>query len=253
MKGLLLILVGILFVSVVSAQSNISLDSCFKGGTSAFYNHLANTLNYPDKDKAKGVVGTELIQFEVNKNGEVIEVAVLNSLSKKIDENLIASIQGTSGNWEVTFPQSFILPVIYQLEENSFSYVPFPNEYLSINQGKTRTLLNNNLEQEFRFASIVKTDEYHIGEAKNYMISGEYKLALKHLDEMIRRDPLNKDHRATRINCYLKMGKSKKANKDLFFLTGMIQADDADDGIEDESLTANHPKAENLMGYAFFF
>ena len=57
----------------------------FPGGHTALKNYLSTNLNYPKKDKKKGIEGTSYVEFTVNKDGTLSDINIVKGLSPACD------------------------------------------------------------------------------------------------------------------------------------------------------------------------
>jgi TonB family protein len=79
----------------------VSLESSpeFKGGEKAFREFLQKNLIYPQEAKEKGIEGTVYVEFIVNADGSIENIAIVRSVHKLLDEEAIRVIKLTSGKW----------------------------------------------------------------------------------------------------------------------------------------------------------
>jgi Ca-activated chloride channel family protein len=80
----------------------VSLESSpeFKGGEKAFREFLQKNLIYPQEAKEKGIEGTVYVEFIVNADGSIENIAIVRSVHKLLDEEAIRVIKLTSGKWK---------------------------------------------------------------------------------------------------------------------------------------------------------
>lgn len=62
--------------------------------------YLARNVTYPEEDLEFSVQGTEVVQFIVTAMGEVSNIKIVNSVSAKIDDEVIKALKSTSGMWK---------------------------------------------------------------------------------------------------------------------------------------------------------
>jgi hypothetical protein len=63
-------------------------------------NYLAKKVTYPDEDVDFLIQGTEVVQFTVTPTGEVSNFKIVNSVSRKIDNEVINALKTTNGMWK---------------------------------------------------------------------------------------------------------------------------------------------------------
>jgi TonB family protein len=62
--------------------------------------YLKNTVQYPQEAMNCGQQGTEVVKFVVTPTGEVTNFSVINSVCSGMDEEVIRTLQLTSGRWQ---------------------------------------------------------------------------------------------------------------------------------------------------------
>jgi hypothetical protein len=87
--------------------------------------YLATHVNYPEAAIKHYLCGTEVLGFTVTPEGEVSNIKVINSLSREIDNEVIAVLKTTSGMWKPGFINEDAVPmdkevsVVFKLQEQS--------------------------------------------------------------------------------------------------------------------------------------
>ena len=74
-----------------------------EGKFESFEDYLARNIVYPEKDAKSFNQGTEVVQFVISPTGELTDFAVLNSVCKKMDEEVIKVLKLTNGMWQPGF------------------------------------------------------------------------------------------------------------------------------------------------------
>ena len=104
MKKTISLLIGILFVGILSAQSNTTnsneniIDPVYPGGLSEMSAFLSENLVYPEKSQKKRVEGRVLLSFIIEKNGSISHVTVEEGLDKKCNKEAIRVVK-LMPNW----------------------------------------------------------------------------------------------------------------------------------------------------------
>jgi TonB family protein len=92
----------------------------FPGGESKLMDFIANNLRYPEIDMRKGVQGKVIVQFIIDKSGEVRDPKILRSVSPTIDAeairmvNLLPDFVPGRQNGEAVSVK-YILPISFKL------------------------------------------------------------------------------------------------------------------------------------------
>ena len=62
--------------------------------------YLAKNVQYPTEDLEISLQGTEVVQFIVSTSGNLSEIKIVNSLSDKVDAEVIRALKTTEGMWK---------------------------------------------------------------------------------------------------------------------------------------------------------
>lgn len=74
------------------------IEPQYKGGHQAFSAFLANSVRYPDYERANNIEGTVVLSFVVDKNGKVADVRIIKNISHNIDKEAVRVIS-SSRSW----------------------------------------------------------------------------------------------------------------------------------------------------------
>lgn len=77
------------------ASNKVIQGDCFE----TIDEFLLKNVVYPDESRNCGFYGTELIKFRVSQSGEPTHFDIINSVCKKMDEEVINVLKQTSGMW----------------------------------------------------------------------------------------------------------------------------------------------------------
>ncbi|MEQ8551920.1 MAG: energy transducer TonB [Cyclobacteriaceae bacterium] len=109
-----LLIVSFLIISFISTAQTSSPDSswlipdsllildqepAYPGGLEKFYSDLEGLMRYPISERLKGIEGKVLVQFDVNRVGQVENILILDGISRKCDKQVVKAIGKTSGRW----------------------------------------------------------------------------------------------------------------------------------------------------------
>jgi protein TonB len=93
----------------------------FSGGVEAMYTWLEKNLKYPKKAKRKGIEGSDVVEFIVNKDGSISDVKIKNSVCEELDAEAIRVVK-LMPKWEPGLQDGdpvrvmFVLPFRFSLE-----------------------------------------------------------------------------------------------------------------------------------------
>lgn len=149
---------------------------------------MSKNLIYPVQSSTCRFQGTELVKFTVNPTGELSNFSVINSVCKKMDEEVIKVLELTNGMWQPGFVNG--KPVA--------------------------------MDKEVSVAFVLHTSNDFVEMAKNYMKQGNKMLfeknnpkkALKYYDSGINLLPNNETLLAARGLCKYEMGDEAGATRD---------------------------------------
>jgi TonB family protein len=65
----------------------------FPNGQNAYFEYLSKNINYPEEAKALGLKGTVIIEFVIDKDGSIINIRVVQSVHKLVDNEAVRVIQ----------------------------------------------------------------------------------------------------------------------------------------------------------------
>lgn len=100
----------------------VEIESKYPGGPSAWARYLNRNLRYPDRAVEDGIQGTVVIQFIVDREGNVSDVTALNDPGGGLAEEAIRIIK-RSGKWEPAIQNGRQVksykkqPITFRLEE----------------------------------------------------------------------------------------------------------------------------------------
>lgn len=186
--------------------------------------YLAKHIPYPAETDRQLSVGTEVIQFKVSSTGELIDFQVINSISTRIDDDVIRVLRTTSGKW---MPGSINGENVAMSQEVSLVFKP--------------------------------NDTYDLtGTAKIYQDKGNEKLfvkkdprcALKFYNRAIKLLPYEESILAARCFCKNELGDEKGAIQDMERILALYPNSDSD--IKTGSLDALFSKLKSDAELTYF-
>lgn len=92
----------------------------FPGGDSEVFKFLKHEINYPPKEREKGIEGRVIVPFIIGVTGNITEVKIGQSVSKGIDEEAIRVVKNMP-NWTPAYqdgepvPVHFSIPIVFKL------------------------------------------------------------------------------------------------------------------------------------------
>ena len=95
----------------------------FPGGTNQLVRYIASNTRYPYKSKLKGVQGVVIVNFNIDKNGNVTNITIREGVSKKLDKEAIRVVKKMP-KWEPGMEDGDLISVNFNLP---FSFKLFKN------------------------------------------------------------------------------------------------------------------------------
>ncbi|MBK6371901.1 MAG: energy transducer TonB [Saprospiraceae bacterium] len=93
----------------------------FKKGQGAFYEYLNSNIKYPNDAKKHGITGKAIVEFTIEKNGEVTDIKVIRGLCNSIT-GVCYELFETMPDWSpgmqngIPVRVQYSLPITFNLE-----------------------------------------------------------------------------------------------------------------------------------------
>lgn len=94
----------------------------FPGGLQGLQDYLRISMRYPEKAKNDKAEGRVQVRFDVNENGSVGAITVMNPIHPSLDSEAVRVVRGMP-NWKPatldnkTVKVSMVLPVVFALDD----------------------------------------------------------------------------------------------------------------------------------------
>ena len=163
-----------------------------QGNESGYLNdYLKANIQYPANSLVWEEEGVEVVQFVVTQKGEITNLAVINSVSKEIDDEVFRVLNTTSGKWRPSMENG--IPVAREKE-------------VSISFSTDRT------NPADRFLRIAK--QSFVAGNKKFYVKENYRSALYFYDKAVCYMPKDKSALLIRGMCKYQLGDKKGACTD---------------------------------------
>lgn len=193
LTAMLLFVVGLLMTEVLFAQTatdtlnetlsksrnrNIQqqLDYRFRGGSGSFERLFYSMVDYTPEARRQCVVGTAIMSFTVDCDGNLGDFGLKNPLHFGLNEKLQEFFKASAGQWNRCDDQRytrFEIPVLFTISG-------------------TQTAARGFLVVEADVPGFkCKSDQFYYNEYEKLKKKGKTRQALRSLDQLIRRDPYN--------------------------------------------------------------
>lgn len=192
---LVLICFGMLLsLSVVAQnkhkQSIAFLDAHFEGGSIGFYKYIANNFLLPLEAIENEIVGIVLLEFKIDSDGVPVDFVFHNKVHPGLDKMVQQIVEKTSGRWKgASQDQSLILPMWLEGCIVKDQPADVPDHFLplmKVTGGKACKVA------PLSFAQMEEEINKSIG-------NNDYVKAIKMLNLLVMRNPMDKKIREKRI------------------------------------------------------
>ncbi|MBK9290975.1 MAG: hypothetical protein IPM52_05055 [Bacteroidetes bacterium] len=162
----------------LSRNRNIQhqLDYRFRGGTGSFERLFYSMVEYTPEARRQCVVGTAIMSFTVDCEGNLGDFGLKNPLHYGLNEKLQEFFKASAGQWnrcEDPRYTRFEIPVLFTI-------------------AGTETSARGFLVVEAEVPGYkCKSDSFYFREYEKFKAKGRTRQALRSLDQLIRRDPYN--------------------------------------------------------------
>ncbi len=191
----------------------------FDGGAIAFYEFLQTYLYYPNPALRKKRMGTCIAVFTITPQGKLDHIEIINSLDRSIDTQIVSTLKRTNGLWlpasdkEAAEEMILFLPFTYVINEFNFLQ----------NFEKPYYLRKEIVVKAIDVNASLKQDQYYATQANSHYQNKQYAASLEYLDELIRRNPYNKELYLMRGNALYQTGEKKKACQDFSLIQNFLR------------------------------
>lgn len=177
-----------------------------EGGKPAFYDKVGKTIIYPYSAIQSKIVGTSVMSFVLAPDGKITDYQIVNSLSKDIDYELVKAFKEAEDLWlpDAQEDKHYIIfvPIIFLLNDTEFP--------LSAHEAG---FMMEEIKIEAVVANLGRANNYnfHLEKAKRSYEKRRYRKALRHLNELIERNPFSAELYKLRGFSHYKLNKQKEA------------------------------------------
>lgn len=157
-----------------------------RGGAPTFYDTMRYMLEYPSSGYEKHTVGTTIAILTITPRGEMKEVKILNSLGFGFDRMVHQALSATRDIWladsYVKRDITLVIPISFLLKETQYKRATPQLDFLMpeivVISYATRS---------------IREDILLVTKANQLYIEKKYRRVIKYLDELIRRNPYDKN------------------------------------------------------------
>lgn len=187
------LLVGfyLLFPLISNAQQNADTLTYFpsdrvRGDAPTFYDTMRYMLEYPSSGYNRHTVGTAIAVLTITPQGDMKEVKILNSLGFGFDRMVHQALSATQDIWladnYVKHDITLFIPISFVLKETQYKRATPRLDFLM----PEIVVISHTIRK-------IREDVFLATKANHLYIEKKYRRAMKYLDELIRRNPFDKN------------------------------------------------------------
>jgi hypothetical protein len=220
----------LLFIQTNFAQNIIKpIDYRFKGKEQGFIDFVQNNIVFPTKSLDENTVGYSISSITITPEGTIEKISILNSIDESIDSEVTRLLKISKKHWKkndtIKSNQTFYVQIVFMctgyglnvqignpIEKNIYFLEPITITAYSLNQ-KLLPISDDSLAIKYgNLISLKKFEE-----------------ALPFLNDLIKRNPFNKDLYQYRIMIYNKTNRKELIDEDLRKISNFIPGVSLDD------------------------
>jgi len=198
--------------NILIAQDKL-VDIRFKGGEIELRKFLAQNLKYPVLSQENKSVGYSITGITITPEGKIFEISTINQIDESIEKDIYRVLQMTKNNWlkcdTISTNQRFYFQIAYIMENTPSIKISVKDKHNFIDLVVLTSIgsIDNNYLPESDESIATK-----FGEA---LKRNEYSETLNYINELIKRNPFNKELYQLRMSINRKLSKNDLMIKDL--------------------------------------
>ncbi len=205
---ILVILCSLVPGSIHAQKQKRPIDYRFKNGETGYVTFFSKNIRYPESAIENGTIGNSITRLSINPKGEIDSISVINPVDSLIDSEVKRAIVLSRSLWQacdtIKQDQVFYLQIAFTLKEHKPNlFVTRSKKLIKIFPEPVIIKLPEPMPVKFAGEEksrtiFVRNDDLSLILNKN-LDAGKYKEALIPLNELIKRDPFNRDLYKVRI------------------------------------------------------
>ena len=198
--------------NTIIAQEKV-INTRFKGEEIGLRTFLGQNLKYPVLSQQDKSIGYSITGITITPEGKIFEISTINPIDESIEKDIYRVLQMTKNKWlkcdTISTNQTFYVQIVYVLGDSPSINNPAKDQYNFIDLVVLTALGlgNDNYLPESDESIATK-----LGEALG---KNKYGKAQSYIDELIRRNPFNKELYQLRMTNSRKLNKNDLIIKDI--------------------------------------
>jgi hypothetical protein len=226
MKTYIFLLLAVISISdsLYSQKFKKPIDYRFKFGETGYISFFSKNITYPVLAIKNGTIANSITRISLNPKGEINGVNIINPIDSTIDNEVLRVIDLSKKLWKacdtINQDQVFYIQIAFSLLNFQPNIcVPKSKEIMKLFPEPIlitppKPLLSS-LSQEVDSCKISYIRSEELSEkANSYLDAGKFAEALPFINELIKRDPFNRDLYKVRIMINIRLNRSELVDQD---------------------------------------
>jgi hypothetical protein len=246
----ILIMLNLVSVSLFSQKAIAPINYRYPKGQEGFTKYASRIIIYPDSSLHNLSYGLSISKISITPLGEIASIRIVNPVDKYIDAEVIRFLEKTKGKWikcdSIEKNQVFYVQIAFKFNFSSLSFCESKSiayNYLFIEPIVITAI-------SFKIPENNVYDDKALAEAGNTLLNeGRYRDALVIINELIKREPFNKDLYKIRILINTNLGRNDFVTEDNLRLTNFAEEyslDDINEITQDNQAETGKSNARNI-------
>ena len=223
MRTYILLLLACLSISncLYSQKFKKPIDYRFKNGENGYVSFFSKNITFPFTSAENGTIGNSITRISLNPNGDINGITLINPIDSMIDKEVQRVIELSRILWKkcdtINHDQVFYIQIVFSLPGTQLNLCKpktdeimkfFPEPILIT---KREPLLDTKSgDSKIHFKKSEELSE----KANSSLDEGKFEEALPFINELIKRDPFNRDLYKIRIMINIKLNRPELVDQD---------------------------------------
>ena len=189
-----------------------------RGGMPAFYQVISDYIVYPAPARQRKIIGTTVAAVRISSEGHLVDIGIINSLGRFVDRTVRNTLNRTKTRWLADPLASsdivFFIPI---------TFLPTGIQLLQDADKPSFLLPAVNVVIDDELPTSVASDTTIVRQANRLYQEKNYSKALKHLDELIRRNPYRRELYLMRGNAHYQLGDRERGCADFAMIRSFLK------------------------------
>jgi TonB family protein len=214
-------IIVLLFSFPGAAQSEFKLEDYIEGGEESLYYYiLGQQIAYPLSSIERAASGLSIAEIMLNAKGNILEVNIINSVDKDIDQQVINLISGTKDLWKKNGKDTTRLYFQFRYRIITDNYKEANYQFI-VNDRFLLPYFITGIDFENNAVNLVPDDSLALWSSAAIR-QQDYKMADGYLDELTCRNPYTFQFYQLRLSVNSKLQHTEKVNDDLIKMSEFV-------------------------------